>query len=109
MLVVSRKPDETVQVGDDLQVTVTDVDEAGVRLHVRGRCIGGACDGEFINRAFELGSRGEVQIGDLVHVTVARMSCTEERAYLAFVTPPNISVHRKEIYDALKRKREARE
>jgi len=58
MLVLSRQRDETIMIGDDIEITVVDIRGEKVRLGINA--------------------------------------------------PPHISVHRKEVYEAIKREKQAR-
>jgi sRNA-binding carbon storage regulator CsrA len=103
MTVISRKLDETILIGRNLAVTVTDVDDAGVRVHVRGELVGGAQDGERVDRAYELGSAGELRLGSLITLAIARVATNEPRVYLTVVAPASFEVFRKEVFDAMRR------
>ncbi len=103
MTIVSRQADETVLIGRNLAVTVTDIDRAGVRLYVKGQCVGGFNDGERVDRAFELGPSGEVRLGEQVIITIARLATNEPRVYLSINAPPRMEVFRKEAADAPRR------
>lgn len=106
MTIVSRQVDESLMIGRRLVVTITDIDAAGVRLIAKGQCVGGFNDGEEIDRAFELGTSGEVRLGDLITITIARISTTEPRVYLSINAPRQFEVFRKEVYDAMLRNKE---
>ncbi len=97
MTIVSRQVDETLLIGRSLAVTVTDIDSAGVRLHVKGRSVGGFNDGERLDRAYELGPAGEVRLGDHVTITIARLATNEPRVYLSVNAPPRMEIVRKEM------------
>jgi sRNA-binding carbon storage regulator CsrA len=103
MTIVSRQVDESLMIGRRLAVTITDIDPTGVRLIARGQCVGGPTDGEEIDRPFELGVAGEVRLGDLITITIARVSATEPRVYLSINAPKQFEVFRKEVYDAMLR------
>jgi sRNA-binding carbon storage regulator CsrA len=103
MTIVSRQVDESLMIGRRLAVTITDIDADGVRLIARGQCVGGSNDGEEIDRPFELGLSGEVRLGDLITITIARISTAEPRVYLSINAPQQFDVFRKEVYDAMLR------
>ncbi len=100
MIVVSRKPDETLLIGTKLSATVTDVDAGGARIIVRGELIGGAQDGASVDQPFELGIDGEISLGSMVRLTLVRIATNEQRAYLGVIVPKHIGVHRKEVFEA---------
>jgi sRNA-binding carbon storage regulator CsrA len=109
MTILSRKIDESIQIGHSLSVMVTDIDRSGVRLYVRGRCVGGFNDGESVDRAFELGAAGELKLGDLVTITLARIATNEPRVYLGINAPKHLIIERNKTFDANSRKKREQE
>jgi sRNA-binding carbon storage regulator CsrA len=104
MIVVSRKVDEWVQVGSDVLLSPTDIDQRTVRIIVKGRMIGGPEDGQTFEAVHEA-SRGQTfAIGPFVHVAV--MEIRPPVVQLGFDAPRNLSVHTKEHADALRRKKD---
>jgi sRNA-binding carbon storage regulator CsrA len=103
MIVVSRKADEWVQIGSDVLLSPTDVDQRTVRVIVRGRMIGGPDDGQPFEAAHEA-SRGQTfAIGPFVHVAV--MEIRPPVVQFGFDVPRHLPVHTKEHADALRRKK----
>jgi len=100
MIVVTRKQDESVMVGDDIEVTVNSVIKDKVKLTV---CEEG---GSF---TVTLG-RDEIQyVGKGVTVSVVdirgdqvSLSSVRRKARLCLDGPRNVSLHRKEVWDAIK-------
>lgn len=82
-------------------VRVTDIDSTGARLWVKGQCVGGPDDGQELDRAFELGISGELRLGDLISINIARVAVTESRVYLSVHAPRQFEVLRKEVFDAM--------
>ncbi len=104
MIVVSRKVDEWVQVGSDVLVSPTDIDQRIVRVIVRGRMIGGPDDGQTFEAVHEM-SRGQTfAIGPFVHVTA--MEVRPPIVQLGFDVPRHLPVHTKEHADALRKKKD---
>ena len=104
MIVVSRKVDEWVQVGSDVLVSPTDIDQRIVRVIVRGRMIGGPDDGQSFEAVHEM-SRGQTfAIGPFVHVTA--MEIRPPIVQLGFDAPRHLPVHTKEHADALRKKKD---
>lgn len=103
MTIISRKVDESLMIGKRLMVKVTDIDSTGARLWVRGQCVGGPDDGQELNRAFELGISGELRLGDLIRINIARVAVTESRVYLSVHAPKHFEVLRKEVFDTMSR------
>jgi len=104
MLVLSRKVDEWIQIGDDLFVGPTDIDAKGVRLLAHGRMLGGPEDGAGFKKAQEVALGGEMRIGP--HVVVTVVDIRGEQARFGLVVPASLTVHRKEVVDAAKKARE---
>ena len=97
MMTLTRRPDESILIGEHLTVTVTDVDPSGVRLMIDGELIGGPDDGMIIREARELAINGEVRIGSLVTLTV--VAIRGKQAKMGIVAPKQIAVQRKELLD----------
>ena len=114
MLVISRKVDEWIQVGDDVFVGPTDIDAGGVRLLAHGRMLGGADDGATFKKTQEVALGGEMWIGPQVVVTVLHIAPAPAvpgapAAYVARLgvnRPKHLRVFRKEVADARKRERD---
>jgi sRNA-binding carbon storage regulator CsrA len=110
MLVISRKVDEWIQIGDDVLVGPTDIDMNGVRLLAHGRMLGGAEDGAAFKKTQEVALGGEMWIGPHVVVTVLHISGPAGGGLVARLgvnRPKHVRVFRKEVADALKRERDA--
>ena len=110
MLVIARKVDEWIQVGDDVIVGPTDIDANGVRLLAHGRVLGGADDGATFKKTQEVPLGGEMWIGPHVVVTVLHISGGTGGGLVARLgvnRPKHLRVFRKEVADALKRERDA--
>ena len=104
MIVVSRKVDEWVQVGSDVLLAPTDIDQRVVRVIVRGRMIGGPEDGQPFEAAHEMSRGQSFAIGPFVHVTA--MDIRPPVVQLGFDVPRHLPVHTKEHADALRRKKD---
>lgn len=104
MIVVSRKVDEWVQIGSDVLVSPTDIEQRIVRVIVRGRMIGGADDGQSFEAAHELSRGQSFAIGPFVHVAV--MEIRPPVVQFGFDVPRHLPVHTKEHADALRRKKD---
>jgi sRNA-binding carbon storage regulator CsrA len=104
MIVVSRRVDEWVQIGSDVLLAPTDIDQRIVRVIVRGRMIGGPNDGQPFEAVHEL-SRGQVfPIGPFVHVTA--MEIRPPIVQFGFDAPRHLPVHTKEHADERRRKKD---
>ena len=104
MIVVSRKVDEWVQIGSDVLLSATDIDQRTVRVIVKGRMIGGPDDGQSFEQVHEMSRGQSFPIGPFVHVTLIEIRGPEVR--LGFDVPRHLPVHTKEHADALRRKKD---
>jgi carbon storage regulator len=102
MVVISRKVDEWIQVGESILVGPTDIDSTGVRLIAKGRMIGGPEDGATFTRTAELGREGELRLGPNLAFTVIDIRGDQVR--LGVQVPRALKVHRKEVLDEIKRR-----
>jgi hypothetical protein len=87
------QPDHWTAVGDGLAFAVTDIDEAGVRVVLRGQIIGGPEDGADIRRAVEIGVGSEARIG-LITLTLidTRKDRNGGTAKLGIFCPPHLAI-----------------
>ena len=116
MLVLSRKRDESVTLGDDIVVTVVEILGGRVQLRIDPK-------GVLVRRCEDLGeveqdgsdpssagrvvvarSRNEaIIIGDDIVVTI--VDIRGDRVRLGFDAPVKIPVHRREVYEAIQREK----
>lgn len=97
MHMITRHQGEAILIGDHMRVTVTDIDKSGIRLMIEGELIGGPDDGLTIHEARELGTGGEVRLGDLVTLSLASIRGTTAR--IGVVAPAHVAIRRKEMLD----------
>jgi sRNA-binding carbon storage regulator CsrA len=100
MTILTRGINDSITIGEHLTVTLTDIDQAGVRLMIDGELIGGPDDGMTIRERRELGVNGEVRIGSLITLTVTDISA--QKAKIGVVAPKHIVVDKKEKLDKKK-------
>ncbi len=100
MLVLSRQVDETVLIGDAIAVTVVSINPEGATLHVRYRDKNHRLEQKL---ALEIDDR--LEITDDIYVSV--LDIRGDKIRLAVVAPKTMAVHRKEIYEAIKRENSA--
>ena len=102
MLVLSRKADESIVIGDDVEIVILEVSGKTVNLRidapesVRVRRLGG---GESVEQP--LGKDLSIRIGDDIVLKVLDISGLQ--AILGIEAPRSIPVHRSEIYIQVKR------
>jgi len=97
MLVVGRRKNESMMIGDDLQITVVDVQPGGVMLVLSRKTVAGR-----LIHWIEV-NRQLVVIGQPISLGV-ESSCVVThidggKVRLGFNVPVNSTVHRKEVYD----------
>ena len=94
MTTITRKVDQWVLIGTDLQVSPTDIDPKSVRLLAKGRRIGGPEDGQPFHSAHELSKGQSLPLGPMVVVTV--LDLPGDRVTLGILAPPHLPVLKKE-------------
>ena len=133
MLVLSRYKDETIMIGDDIQVTVVDIQDDRVRLGIVAspeipiyrmevydaiqteRKDSGVNERKNmqLQHLIETGAemlvlprrKGEsIMIGESIEITVVDIlvGTRGDRVRVGVLTPPDVSVHRDEVYRAIK-------
>ena len=103
MVVISRQTNESVMFGDDLLVTVMQIRGTtaalrAVALRRPGAEVQGACD-------YTLGRDDSRELAPGILCTV--VDVRGDKVRLGFETASKISVHRKEVYDAIRRENRA--
>src|SRR5262245_9026639 len=107
MIVISRKVDEWVQIGSDVLLSATDIDQRTVRVIVKGRMIGGPDDGQSFEQVHEMSRGQSFPIGPFVHVAV--MEIRPPVVQFGIDLPRNLPVHTKEHADALRQKKKGKQ
>jgi hypothetical protein len=96
MIILNRKIDEWIVIGQTLRVAATDIDAGGVRVRACGQLVGGADDGLAIDASYELAIGSNLRLGTLVSLTLLKvMLDTPRRAEFGIQVPPNIVVQQK--------------
>jgi carbon storage regulator len=99
MLVISRYADETVMIGDDRRITVSAIRGDRVTLTLAERVDDGG-SGRMVTKSALL--RLDETIGFGIDVRVSLVNLRSDRVRLGITAPRNVSVHRQEVYDALR-------
>jgi carbon storage regulator len=101
MLVLSRMKDESVMIGHHLLVTVSELDVARVELLVSRKTRGGRMSffTEIARTWLDLDA--SIPLGEGISCLV--VDVRGDKVRLGFTYPKEISLHRKEVYDALNR------
>ena len=94
MLVLSRAPQEGLMIGDQIVVEVLDLNPFEVKLR--------ACNST--NELFcgVVSEHERLDIAPAIRVHVLQISAPMNKARLGIEAPKEISVHRKEVYDAIR-------
>jgi carbon storage regulator CsrA len=110
MLVITRKPDQAVVIGDEIQLTIIEVLSIGVLVEVQAtpetRVEWKTKEGRRRHRwsnedasfYMVLDRRGRISFDRTVHVTL--IDIRTEKARLGVEAPRDIPVHRKEIHES---------
>jgi carbon storage regulator CsrA len=94
MLVLARAPQEAVQIGDDIVVELLDLNPFEVKIRAH-------------NSANELfcgvvSEHEHVAIAPEIEIHVVEIRTQINKARFGIVAPKSLSVHRKEVYDAIR-------
>jgi len=98
MLVFSRIADESVMIGDDLELQVVEVTPSAVRLRAQWRTMGGRLTKEIFDGARSIGESVELSEGLKCLVVDIRA----EKVRLGLIVPRNLTVHRREVWEAIR-------
>jgi sRNA-binding carbon storage regulator CsrA len=96
-----------MMIGRDVCVRATDVDDRGARVVAYGRMLGGEQDGARFETVQELAKGQSFFVGPLVNVVLLEVYPAEQEVRFGVLCPANIPVMRQEVYEQLKREREA--
>jgi carbon storage regulator CsrA len=101
MLALSRHANESIMVGDDLEIRVVEVTPAAVRLRSERRADGG----RLVRDLFD-GTLGVGESIDSLSLVLGGLRCIvlevrNEKVLLGIVAPMNVSVHRREVWEAI--------
>jgi carbon storage regulator CsrA len=100
MFVISRQAGEMIMIGDDVVVTVESLRGKSVTLDVRHTSAGGRLT---LDDSF----RRDVGVDDSIDLPVPAVCSVVDirgdKVRLGIVAPKEVSVHRKEVYDAIRR------
>lgn len=95
MIIISRHIDQWLVIGDDIQVSPTDIDEKIVRLIARGRMLGGAEDGGVFQAVHEMSVGQSFAIGPMIRISIVEIRGGQE-VRLGVTCPPHLGVRGKE-------------
>jgi sRNA-binding carbon storage regulator CsrA len=87
---VAIKVDQWLSIGQDIRVTMTDIDAKGIRLVAHGRVLGGANDGAAFEKAYEMNIGSSVNLSP--HVAVTLVKVKDSTARLDVFAPAHVLV-----------------
>ncbi|HEV8293138.1 MAG TPA: carbon storage regulator [Tepidisphaeraceae bacterium] len=94
MLVLARAPQEAVMVGDEIVVEVLDLNPFEVKIRAHN-----STDELFSG---VLAENEHIDIGPQMQIYVVDIRAQINKVRLGIVAPKEVSVHRKEVYDAIR-------
>jgi sRNA-binding carbon storage regulator CsrA len=110
MLVLSRQRDESIMVGDDLLVTVRAIRGESVCLCINRRLPAGQfAGGRFAADTGETWLQRDDVLWLLPDAWCEVVDIRDDKVRLGFNVPKELSVHRKEVYDAIRRENDERD
>src|SRR5688500_257877 len=99
MIVVSREVGTTMVIGDDVEVLVEAIGQHTVELRVTRKEVKGRLTTETRHR---LALKEQIDLGD--DCTCTFVDLRPPKVRLRFVAPRTTSIHRKEVWEAIRRK-----
>jgi carbon storage regulator len=101
MLVLSREINQSLMIGDDMQLEVLRIRGTRANLRITRRLIGGRLTQEVF--ADWLEKDRSIELGNQISFAVVDIRENPTKVRLGIQAPKTISVHRKEVYDAIRR------
>ena len=99
MLVLIRSADESVMIGDDLEIQVVEVTACAVRLRAERRTVGGRLTKEIFDGFRLVGAT--ITLGEGVKCLIGGIR--NERVRIGIIAPMDVSIHRREVWEAVRR------
>ena len=99
MVVLSRTVGTVVMIGDNVEIEVISINPDVMELQVTRRELRGRLTTQAI---YPLRVNEQVDLGDGCACAVADIK--GDKARLGLTAPKSVSIHRKEVYDAIRRK-----
>lgn len=101
MLVISREINQSIMIGADIELQVLKLRGSSANLHIARRLIGGRLIDELYSGW--LAKDQSVDLGESISCAVVDVGSNPTKVRLGIQAPKEISIHRKEVYDAIRR------
>ena len=103
MLVIARQLNEAIRIGDDWLVQIVLLNQNGVKLRVSGSEIGGRLNSEKTYGPLKCDQGIDIAPEIRIDVVDLRQHEGVMKVRLGITAPKEVSIHRKEVYDAIRR------
>ena len=101
MLVISREIHQSLMIGDDLQLQVMKIRGTSANLRITRSLIGGRMTEDLFSGWLEKDK--PLDLGNEIICAVLDVRDNPTKVRLGIQAPKEISIHRKEVYDAIRR------
>lgn len=101
MLILSREANQSLMIGDDLQLEVLKIRGASANVRITRRLIGGRLTEEVFCGWLE--KDRQFKLADEIVCTIVQITSNPSKVRIGIEAPKKVSVHRKEVYDAIRR------
>jgi len=101
MLVISREPNQSLLIGDDTQLQVLKIRGASANLRITRTRAGGPMTEEVFSGWLE--KDRPLNLGNKIVCAVVEVQVHPAKIRLGIEAPREVSIHRKEVFDAIRR------
>jgi len=101
MLVISREINQSIMIGPDIELQVLKLRGSSANLHIARRLIGGRLLDELFSGWLE--KDRPLELGNKIVCAVVQIGGNPTNVRLGIEAPKELSIHRKEVYDAIRR------
>ncbi len=103
MLVLSRQNNEAIMIGQEWLVEVVSLSKSSVKLHVIGNEVGGRLTTDKLYGPLKRDQGINIAPDIRIDIVDLRQDPNGLKVRLGISAPKDLSVHRKEVYDAIRR------
>jgi len=103
MLVLSRQNNEAIMIGQEWLVEVVSLGKSSVKLHVIGNQVGGRLISDEFYGPLKRDQGVNIAPDIRIDIVDLRQEPEAIKVRLGISAPKSLSVHRKEVYDAIRR------